>query len=100
MLKFEKKNTERDSYLFDIHKFKKFFTPEFQRHLTFNQFKDWSRQLGKMFRVIKASTTIKDNTRNLPLYMKDLGIPEGEDSLYKNRERYAEINGKHKERKR
>jgi hypothetical protein len=90
-LKRDKKHSERDSYLSEIHRFKKFFSPDFQSRLTFKQFSGWSRQLNKMFRVIKATKINQSQTCQLPSYLKDLGVPPGEDSMYENRERYAEM---------
>ena len=71
-LKRDKKHSERDSYLSEIHRFKKFFAPDFQSRLTFKQFSGWSRQLNKMFRVIKATKINQSQACQLPSYLKDL----------------------------
>lgn len=90
-LKTSHKNTERDSFLADIHRFMKFFPFDFQSNLTFKEFEPWSAQLGKMFRVIKATTILQDGTLVLPLYLKDLGELGGIESYFENRKRYAEM---------
>jgi hypothetical protein len=53
-LKNDKASTE-DKFKHEIHRFKRFFKPDFQLKLEWLQFQEWQRQLGKLFRVIKAS---------------------------------------------
>jgi hypothetical protein len=74
--------SQKEIYSLKIQVVKKFFKPEFQLELSYDQFENWQRQLSKMFRVIKASKAVEDPERVIPLYLKDLQLSEYETEQY------------------
>ena len=74
--------SEKDVYTRDIHAFKRFFKPDFQREMTYAQFSAWKRQLPKMLRVIKATKVKDDASSMLPLYLRDKALTEYEEEQY------------------